>query len=304
LILGETGVGKEYLARAIHRDGPRRESPFVAVNCTALPEPLLESELFGHAPGAFTGAARAHRGFFELAHRGVLFLDEIGEMAAPLQAKLLRVLQDRVVQPLGSERSFQVDVRVLAATNRDLRTEMDAGRFRADLYYRLGVVSITVPPLRERREDVPDLVASHLEHFRLALGRPVRSVSDEALGLLVDHTWPGNVRELINVVERAVLLGAGDEIGLWDLPDLTEEGRAAEEGGPAPDEASQAELLERPLAEARDALVERFERTYLDTALRACGGRVGAAARRAGISERALFGKMRRYRLRKEDYRD
>jgi len=303
LILGETGVGKEYLARAIHREGPRRESPFVAVNCTALSESLLESELFGHAAGAFTGATRAHRGFFELAHRGIVFLDEIGEMAGHLQAKLLRVLQDRIVQPVGSEKSVQVDVRVIAATNRDLRQELEAGRFRADLYYRLGVVTVTVPPLRERREDIPDLVASHLERFRTSLGRPPLRVSDEALALLLGYPWPGNVRELINVVERAVLLTEGEEIRPADLPEaIAACGSAAEDRTREPLPRG-ARLTDVPLHLARERVVADLERRYLVELLEATRGQVGLAAARAGITPRALYDKMKRLDLKRESFK-
>ncbi|MBE0567924.1 MAG: sigma 54-interacting transcriptional regulator, partial [Krumholzibacteria bacterium] len=218
LVLGETGVGKERLARAIHQDGPRGSGPFLAVNCGALPETLLESELFGHERGAFTGATRARRGYFELAHGGTIFLDEIAEMPLHLQVNLLRVLEDRRVQRLGAESGLSVDVRIMAATNRDLEEEVRARRFRADLYYRLAVVSLTLPPLRQRREDVPDLVDNYLHHFSRALGRPAAAVQPDAMAALVRYDWPGNVRELINVVERAVLLAPHAEIGPADLP--------------------------------------------------------------------------------------
>ncbi|MCA8952934.1 MAG: sigma 54-interacting transcriptional regulator, partial [Planctomycetes bacterium] len=205
LISGETGVGKERLARAIHAQGPRAQAPFVVVNCGAIPESLLESELFGHEKGAFTGAVRAHRGYFELAHRGTIFLDEIGEMPLHLQVKLLRALQERAIQRIGSEAPLQVDVRIMAATNRALLVEMEEKRFRPDLYYRLSVVTLDVPPLRERREDIPALVQSYFEQFRARIPTVAERVSDAAMQALQEYVWPGNIRELINVVERSVL---------------------------------------------------------------------------------------------------
>jgi len=301
LILGETGVGKEYLARAIHGEGRRKASPFVAVNCAALPETLLESELFGHAAGAFTGAHKTRRGYFELAHTGTVFLDEIAELPVHLQVKLLRVLQERQVQPVGSERVIDVDVRVIAATNQNLEEALKARRFRADLYYRLGVVTLTVPPLRERREDVPDLVASHVEHFRRTLGRSVFDVRPAAMDLFLRYRWPGNVRELINVVERAVLLADGEEVSPGDLP---EEMRAVD--GIAALELPAAvapRLTEVPLHEARERLLESFERRYLEELLRETRGRIGEAATRAGITPRSLYEKMKRLGLRKEAFK-
>ena len=216
-LLGETGSGKERLARAIHAASPRREAPFVAVNCAALPESLLESELFGHERGAFTGATRSRRGHFELAHGGTLFLDEIAEMAPPLQGKLLRTLQERRIQRLGSERSLAVDVRILTATSRDVAAEMERDAFRRDLYYRLAVVTLTVPPLRERLEDLPDLVENILETLGRRLGRVGVAVSGGAMAALAGYRWPGNVRELRNAIERAVLLGDG----VLDVAELT-----------------------------------------------------------------------------------
>ncbi|MFW5856871.1 MAG: sigma-54 interaction domain-containing protein, partial [Planctomycetota bacterium] len=236
LIAGETGVGKERLARAIHAESPRAAGPFVAVNCGALAESLLESELFGHEEGAFTGATRARRGCFELAHGGTLFLDEIGEMPAHLQVKLLRVLQDHTVQRVGGERPVRVDARIMAASNRDLEAMIAEGTFRRDLYYRLGVVTLLLPPLRDRREDIPELVQSYLGYLRPRVGRDVTTIRDDALEALVRYDWPGNVRELINVVERAMLLAPGETIRLADLPATVAacaDGRAAPEASPA-----------------------------------------------------------------------
>jgi len=299
LVLGETGVGKEWLARAIHGESPRAPGPFVAVNCAALPEGLLESELFGHVEGAFTGAIRTRRGYFELAHGGTLFLDEIADMPLTVQAKLLRAIQERSVQPLGAEESIPVDVRIMGATNRDLLEAVEIGDFRSDLFYRLGVVSLRVPSLRERREDIPVLAETYLERFAVQLGRPVERIDEETMRALIEYDWPGNVRELINVLERGVLLARGESLHVADLPrPLTGRG-----GGGAGALARPDELWDLPLADAREELLGSFERAYLDRLLRDTDGRVGETAERAGIDARTLYNKMRRYELWKEAYR-
>jgi DNA-binding NtrC family response regulator len=298
LVMGETGVGKERLARAIHCEGPRRDGPFVAINCGALPEALLESELFGHEEGAFTGAVRAHRGLFELAHGGTLFLDEIGEMPLQLQVKLLRALQDRRIRPVGGERDIRVDVRVVAATNRDLHAEMHAGRFRADVYYRLAVVALTIPPLRERRADIPVLVQNHLESLCVRMNRRPIAVSAEAMQGLCAHGWPGNVRELANVLERAVLLGDGQCITPHDLSGLASPPAKRGVG-----DGDLGELSAMPFAVAEARLHERFEREYFSALLRECQGRLGIVAQRAGLSARTLYAKLQRLGLRKEEFR-
>jgi DNA-binding NtrC family response regulator len=307
LLLGETGVGKERLARAIHAESPRSNGPFVAVNCGALPETLLESELFGHEKGAFTGAARTRRGWFELAHGGTVFLDEVGEMAGHLQVKLLRVLQGHSIQPLGSEREMRIDVRVMAASNRDLEAEVERGGFRRDLYYRLGVVTLEVPPLRHRREDIPYLLDSFVQHFAFTLGRDVRGISPAARQALIDHDWPGNVRELANVIERAVLLCEGPELDMDNLPHgivfaatpVVPGGPSGWAGGVAPP----SRWLDQTLREARQGVLDAFERSYLSAHLAETEGRIGETARRAGIQPRSLYEKMRRLGLRKEDFR-
>ncbi|HSF48501.1 MAG TPA: sigma 54-interacting transcriptional regulator, partial [Burkholderiales bacterium] len=206
LIQGETGTGKELLARAIHKASPRRERPFVAINCSAIPEQLLESELFGHMKGSFTGAARDHKGLFQAAQGGTLFLDEIGDMPPALQVKLLRVLQEKEVRPIGATQSLPVDVRIISATHRELERDITAGRFREDLYYRLNVVSFTLPPLSERREDIPLLATHFLSILAKRYKRQVNGFVPEALELLVKSSWPGNVRQLANVVEKIVAL--------------------------------------------------------------------------------------------------
>ena len=272
LILGETGVGKEQLARAIHSQSPRSAAPFIVLNCGAVPEALLETELFGHERGAFTGAVRAHRGHFELAHRGTIFLDEIGEMPVHLQVKLLRVIQERTIQRVGGEDALPIDVRILAATNRDLATEIREKRFRSDLYYRLSVVTLAMETLRA-------------------------------------YDWPGNIRELINVVERAVLLCDGEEIVPEDLPEVVS--AAAVPKAPAAvtrqfDNALQGldnAWLTRPLAESRLAWNTAHERAYLQGLLRQTKGRISETAQRSGIDPRSLYAKMKQLGLRKEDFR-
>ena len=305
LILGETGVGKERLAHVLHAESLRSEGPFIAVHCGALPESLMESELFGHEQGAFTGATKARRGCFELAHEGTLFLDEIGEMPLHLQSKLLRVLENRQIRRVGGEKSMVVDVRVIAATNRDLEAEAKAGEFRRDLYYRLNVVSLTIPPLRERIEDIPELVDSYVEHLAPRIGCEVSGIADGALEALCNYSWPGNVRELINVLERAMLICEGNEITVDDLP-ASVSGR---------DEMSIHELsedpaifpeewLHKPLKKSRNEVLEQFERAYLTALLTSTNGRVGEAAERAGIDSRTLFDKMKHYALDKKAFKN
>jgi len=303
LITGETGVGKEWLARAIHAEGPRRMGPFVAVNCGALPESLLESELFGHVEGAFTGASRTRRGVFESAHRGTLFLDEIAEMPTHLQVKLLHVLQSREIQRIGDEQPISVDVRIIAATNRELESEIEAGSFRRDLYYRLSVVTLAVPSLRERREDVSVLVESYLDHFRGQFPQQIERIDDAALDALVEYDWPGNVRELINVVERAMLLTEGDSITLSDLPPaITHASPLAHKPVGAPFSHLPDDWLSLPLKELRMSVFTGLERAYLCHHLSITGGRVGLTAVRIGLDPRSLYQKMKNLSIRKEDF--
>jgi DNA-binding NtrC family response regulator len=274
------------------------------VNCGALPESLIESELFGHEEGAFTGASRARRGYFELAHKGTLFLDEIAETPLHLQVKLLRAIETRTIQRVGGERPLQVDVRVMAATNRDLDAEVAARRFRSDLYYRLAVVTLSIPPLRERREDIPELVETYVQRFNIHLGREIAGCAPEAVEALGAYSWPGNVRELINVIERAVLLCSGDRIELYDLPEsITGRAPGALEDPLAPELATPADWIEKPLRTIKEALVTSVERRYVTEVLRATQGRIGETAKRAGLNERALYALMRRHGLRKEDFK-
>ncbi|MBN2132624.1 MAG: sigma-54-dependent Fis family transcriptional regulator [Sedimentisphaerales bacterium] len=309
LVQGETGVGKERLARAIHAESPRSAGPFVAVNCGALPESLLESELFGHEQGAFTGATRSRRGCFELAHRGTIFLDEISEMPFHLQVKLLRVLQEYEIQPVGAEKAIRIDVRIMASTNRNLDEEIQLKRFRQDLYYRLSVVSLTIPPLRERREDIPTLVESHVAFLRPRIGTGQYTVTPETMAALCRYSWPGNIRELINVVERAMLLCNREEITLDDLPEsIADRGsgssRERSDVSVAPVKVDDVKsLFEKPWRQVRQTLVGRLEKEYLKTLLKATHGHIGETAQRAGMQPRSLFDKMRKHGLHKEDFK-
>ncbi len=309
LILGETGVGKERLARAIHEAGPRSDGPFVPVNCAAFPEALLEGELFGYEKGAFTGAVGDRRGYFELAHGGTLFLDEIGEVHKYVQVKLLRVLQERVIQRLGSEEETPINVRVMAATNRSLKDEIAAGRFRRDLFYRLSVVTLNVPSLRDHPEDIPPLLDRYLEEFRQSLGRAVEGYTDEALQVLIAYDWPGNIRELINVVERGVLLCSERVIDVDDLPsDMLTRTAAV----PATATVVQSSVppgwlpegwRKLPWAQLRQLLVSKCEQEYIRYHLRETSGRVGMVAKRTGLSNRAVSMMMKRQGVKKEEFR-
>src|SRR5690606_11414265 len=225
LITGESGVGKELVARALHRRSSRSGGPFVAVNCGAIPENLLESELFGHKKGAFTDASSDRRGLFEEAHTGTLFLDEIGELPLGLQVKLLRVLEEETIRRVGDSKDQQIDVRIVAATHRDLLKETGAGRFREDLFYRLNVLPIHVPPLRDRREDIQLLIEHFVSRNNARLGISIRGLDTEARRLLYEYGWPGNVRELENTIERAMVLSEGEQIVATDLPDRVREAR-------------------------------------------------------------------------------
>ncbi len=247
LIRGESGTGKEVVARAIHQASPRATGPFLAVNCTSLPETLLESELFGHERGSFTGASARHLGRFELADHGTIFLDEIGDISLPIQAKLLRVLETKTFQRLGGEKDIKVDIRILTATNRNLEARVKDGAFREDLFYRLNVIPITIPPLRERRDDILPLVEFFIEKYNRKNNKAVRGVTPEAKDLLLRHSWPGNVRELENLIERAIVLSSGDVIDVEDIDPFVKDHIEKE---PAFDTLTLDDLEKRAIIEA------------------------------------------------------
>ena len=290
LITGESGTGKELAARALHAESPRKDRPFVALNCSALPADLVESELFGHVKGAFTGADRDRTGVFEAAHGGTLFLDEVGDLAASAQAKLLRSVEEGCVTPVGTTSSRPVDVRLLAATNRPLEEMAARGEFREDLLYRLQVVTLHLPPLRARRSDIPAIAVHFVADLAGRYDRPVRSLSPAARRALVAYDWPGNVRELRNVLERAVVLAEGEEIDVPDLPAHLTGARVS----PGPIDAALADL---PYTEAREQAMEAFERSFLAAALERHAGNVSATARALGLHRQSLQKILRRLDL-------
>jgi DNA-binding NtrC family response regulator len=283
LVEGESGTGKELVARAIHTHSPRAGAPFVPVNCTALTESLLESELFGHARGAFTGAVAAKRGLFETANGGTMFLDEIGDMGPKMQAQLLRTLQDGEVKPVGGSEPIRVDVRIVCATNKDLDEEVKAGRFREDLYFRINVVTVHLPPLRERREDVPILVAHFLAKLARRERRAAAALSPETLKLLNAYSWPGNVRELENAIERAVAVAKGNVVIPSDLPPEVGGGAGTAAGLAAGGGGGESGIIaDRP------SLAE-LERRYIQLVLTESGGNKKKAAEKLGIDRRTLY---------------
>jgi len=282
LILGESGTGKELLARAIHNESLRAAGPFVAVSCVALTETLLESELFGHEKGAFTDAVAQKKGKFELAAGGTIFLDEIGDISPKLQLSLLRVLQEKEFTRVGGTKSIKVDARIIAATNRDLKKAVDEGKFRDDLYYRLNVIAIELPPLREHKEDVPLLVHHFIEKFNIEMGGKVERISEEALDLLMEYDWPGNVRELENVIERAMVITKGNFIKAEDLhltPQVTKEEGAAQGG--------------------KDKSIKSIEKKHIAKILKENNWNVQKSAEQLGIDRVTLYNKIKKYKLKK-----
>ncbi|MBZ5611690.1 MAG: sigma-54 dependent transcriptional regulator [Acidobacteriia bacterium] len=277
LLCGESGVGKDMIARAIHHHSPRTDRPFVKINCTALPENLMESELFGYEKGAFTGANASKPGKFEQADTGTVFLDEIGDVPGSIQVKLLRILQEREFERLGSNKTRHIDVRVLAATNVDLRAALEQGTFREDLYYRLNVLPINIPPLRDRKEDIPFLVSHFIKKLRKDLGSPVESISDAAIERLLGYHWPGNVRELENVIERSMVLAGGKVLEASDIKlDMAPKSRAAS--------------VDSFLPEGQT--LDQFEQSIIREALQRANGNKSQTARLLGLTRNAL-----RYRL-------
>ncbi len=321
LITGESGTGKELIAEALHRASKRNPHPLVKVSCAALPESLLETELFGHEKGSFTGAMTMRKGRFESANKGTIFLDEIGEMTLGTQTKLLRILQEREFERIGSNTPIKIDIRVITATNRNLADEVKNGKFREDLYYRLNVIHIHMPPLRERKDDIPLLVEHFLVKFRHAAGAIPTAISEEALERLVDHDWPGNVRELENAIERAVVLSRGNPITVEHLP--FSEDRGAPERATFAERRTKLEGDEAALSGRRDALdadeadadardaadtesngdgafkaqVSALERQLIKEALDRAGGNRSKAAEDLGIYRRLLYAKIKEYGL-------
>jgi DNA-binding NtrC family response regulator len=309
IVTGETGTGKELVARALHAHGPRRSGPFVAVNCSAIAAELLESELFGHEKGAFTGALRTHRGRFERAHAGTIFLDEVGDMPLPAQAKLLRVLEEGMIERVGGERPVAVDVRVIGATNVPLEQAVHAGRFRADLYHRLAVLRIQLPPLRQRPEDLPLLVDHFLRHFRRKYGRSVERLTPEAMALLDAYLWPGNVRELRNVLERVFVETHAEVIGARAFREWVRERQDFTPGewGPEPPLADAAVAPPWPLPGApavappaparRSTRPANLEPAAIRRAWQVSGGNLTAAARLLGVHRATLYRSLQRLGL-------
>ncbi len=291
LITGESGTGKQLVARALHENSPRSDGPFIEVNCGAIPESLFEAELFGHEKGSFTGAVASKPGRFELAHGGTLFLDEVGELPLDMQVKILRALQERTIDRVGGLRPIPVDVRLIAATNVDLEAALVAGTFRDDLFWRLNVIPIHLPPLRERADDIPLLVESFLRSFNQRLGKGVARVAPDALAALLEHSWPGNIRELENLMERSVLLADGDTIHLADMPGLRSSKAVSAPGD---------DLEGLGLKEYVRVHTAKLERARIQRALSSEDNNVTRAARRLGISRKSLQTKMKEYGLREE----
>ncbi len=292
LIMGENGTGKELVARALHRLSRRNGKPFIEVNCAAIPEDLIESELFGHEKGAFTGATQKKRGKFDLAHEGTIFLDEVADMSLKAQAKILRILQEKKFERVGGTKMIHVDVRVIAATNKDLEKEMEEGRFRQDLYYRLNVIPLQIAPLRERREDIPPLVERFLSDFAAKEGEEPKTITEEALALLMDHDWPGNVRELKNIVERLVIMTPSRVITAADIPLFAKESGHELESKPSLGERTPS-LDSESLRAAR----QDFEKQYILRKLRENDGNISRTAEAIGLERSNLHKKIKSYGL-------
>jgi len=288
LIMGENGTGKELVARSIHRQSKRSGKPFVEVNCAAIPEDLIESELFGHEKGAFTGATEKRRGKFDLAHEGTIFLDEVADMSLKAQAKILRILQEKKFERVGGNALISTDVRVLAATNKDLEKEMEAGRFRQDLYYRLNVIPLRILPLRERKEDIPCLVNRFLQEFALKEKEAEKIIEEEALAILMDHNWPGNVRELKNIIERLVIMVPNHAITAKDIPLLIKE----YQGSDTDDLSDDMDTMDSFRIAKMD-----FERRYIIKKLQEYDGNITKTAEAIGLERSNLHRKIKKYSL-------
>ncbi len=289
LIEGESGTGKELVAKAIHKNGPGRDQPFVVSNCTTLPENLLESELFGHEKGAFTGAHERRLGKLELAGRGVVFFDEIGDLSLNLQQKLLRVLQEREFERLGGNKILRVEARFVFASHRDLGKEVASGRFRKDLWFRINVIPIKLPPLRDRREDIPRLVKHFVERFNRELGKSITVVPDDVMDLLKAYNYPGNVRELSNLIEHGLILTTGDILNRESLPDVIERGDNIQ--------GTDFPVADFNLRNARRDVLDAFEKKFLTELLKAHRGNVALASQNAGIEKQSLYRLMKKYNV-------
>jgi two-component system, NtrC family, response regulator GlrR len=297
---GESGTGKELIAKAIHRASGRRNGPFIAVNCAALPEPLLESELFGHEKGSFTGADRTTRGLLGLANEGTFFLDEIGDMPLSIQAKLLRALQDHQFYPVGAEKSVIVNVRIIVATNKRLEEEVAKGKFRMDLFYRLHVIPIHLPPLRERKEDIPPLVDRYLKQISETMKKPIKGVTPEAMRKLMLHDWPGNVRELQNTLEHAVAISRDDVLAEEAI--FYRESVSVRAAGRNLNPSLNVNGMKGPVKSYKDARYE-FEKGYLVNLLERCGGKVSEAAKLAGKSRTEFYELLRKHEIKVEEFK-
>jgi len=287
LLQGQSGTGKELFAKAIHYNSTRRDKAFVAIECSVLPETLLESELFGHTKGAFTGAIRAKKGLFEQAHGGTIFLDEIGDISLAMQSKLLRVLQEREIRPVGSNEIIKVDVRIIAATNTELKEAVKVKTFREDLYYRIAVIPISIPPLREKKEDIPLLVEHFINKYCRINAKKIKTISPKALSLLTDYNWPGNVRELENVIERAILISESNEINVDCLPSEIQVPQTVFI------DSQSSGSLEDKLTKAK----EEIELQFIKLALKMHNGNKSLAAKELGISRGSLYNKIRHHNL-------
>lgn len=295
LITGDTGTGKELIAHAIHHNSGRKDSPFVVINCSALPESLLETELFGHEEGAFTGATKQRTGKFEHAHKGTVFFDEMGNLPLSMQTKLLRLLQEKSFERIGGNQTIKVDVRVIAATNRDLNKLSQEGGFREDLYYRLNVIPVKLPPLNERREDIPLLVTHFVEKYNKAFKKDIKSISQNALNIMMSYYWPGNVRELENVIERAVIMAKSRIINEVDL--LISNQKQRMEGL---EEMFDGRIMDNSLEE----FLAHCEETYITKLLKRHKGRIYSSAKISGIDAKTLYRKIKKYNLNKNIFKD
>lgn len=294
LITGETGTGKELIARAIHRNSPRKNNPFIKINCAAIPENLMESELFGYEKGAFTGAATKKQGRFELAHKGTLFLDEVGELPKDMQVKLLRVIQEQEFERVGGLQTIKVDVRLITATNRNLLQDVKDGRFREDLYYRLNVIPAHLPSLRERKEDIPVLTDFFIEKFNKKLDRSVKCIDEKVMNLFIQYKWPGNIRELENLIERMILMARDDTITFADLPSELKTAMESDASDPPG-------ILQKPFKDFMKTHMEDIEKQMIIGVLEECGNNVTRAAQQLGLSRKGLQLKMMKYKLRRSD---